>query len=80
MLAIKSEIAQSIAQTIKSINSNAELEASTVLDMLEYPPDEKMLTIGCCVYAQQPLHYKASNYLSSQQYYGTLLHFCVIML
>lgn len=42
MLAIKSEIAQSIAQTIKSINSNAELEASTILDMLEYPPDEKM--------------------------------------
>lgn len=42
MLAIKSEIAQSIAQTIKSINSNAELEASIILDMLEYPPDEKM--------------------------------------
>ena len=42
MLAIKSEIAQSIAQTIKGINASAELDASTILGMLEYPPDEKM--------------------------------------
>ena len=42
MLAIKSEIAQSIAQTIKGINTSAELDASTILGMLEYPPDEKM--------------------------------------
>ena len=42
MLAIKGEIAQSIAQTIKEINADAELDANTILGMLEYPPDEKM--------------------------------------
>ena len=49
MLAIKSEIAQSIAQIIKGINASAELEAATIFDMLEYPPDEKMgdLALPC---------------------------------
>ena len=49
MLAIKVEIAQSIAQIIKGINASAELEAATIFDMLEYPPDEKMgdLALPC---------------------------------
>ena len=42
MLAIKGQIAQSIAQIIKGINSQAEIDEATVLGMLEYPPDEKM--------------------------------------
>ena len=42
MLAIKGQIAQSIAQIIKGINAQAELDENNVLAMLEYPPDEKM--------------------------------------
>ena len=42
MLAIKGQIAQSIAQIINGINSQAEIDEATVLGMLEYPPDEKM--------------------------------------
>ena len=42
MLAIKGKIAQSIVQTIKGINEQAELDEKSILDMLEYPPDEKM--------------------------------------
>ena len=42
MLAIKGQISQSIAQIIKGINSQAEIDEATVLGMLEYPPDEKM--------------------------------------
>ena len=42
MLTIKGELAQSIAQIIKKINDQAELDAKSILDMLEYPPDEKM--------------------------------------
>ena len=42
MLKIKSEIAQNIAQTIQTINSEANLDAESILGMLEYPPDEKM--------------------------------------
>lgn len=42
MLTIKSEIAQNIAQTIQTINSEANLDAESILGMFEYPPDEKM--------------------------------------
>ena len=42
MLAIKGQISQNIAKVIKNINAQAELDESTVLGMLEYPPDEKM--------------------------------------
>ena len=42
MLTIKGELAQNIAQIIKKINDQAELDAKSILDMLEYPPDEKM--------------------------------------
>ena len=49
MLEIKKEIAQNIAQIIKNINSQAELGEQDILDMLEYPPDEKMgdLALPC---------------------------------
>ena len=42
MLAIKGELAQSIVQIIKKINETVELDDKSILDMLEYPPDEKM--------------------------------------
>ena len=42
MITIKSELAQSVAQIITNINSQAELDAKSILGMLEYPPDEKM--------------------------------------
>ena len=42
MITIKAELAQSIAQIITNINSQAELDAKSILGMLEYPPDEKM--------------------------------------
>ena len=42
MITIKSELAQSVAQIIKKINSQAELDTTSILGMLEYPPDEKM--------------------------------------
>ena len=42
MLAIKGQIAESIAKIIKNMNDQAELDEATVLSMLEYPPDEKM--------------------------------------
>ena len=42
MLVIKGELAQNIAQIIKKINDQAELDAESILGMLEYPPDEKM--------------------------------------
>jgi arginyl-tRNA synthetase len=42
MLVIKGELAQNIAQIIKKINDQAELDSKSILGMLEYPPDEKM--------------------------------------
>ena len=42
MLAIKGQISQNIANIIKGISAQAELDADTILGMLEYPPDEKM--------------------------------------
>ena len=49
MLEIKKEIAQNIAEIIKNINAQAELGEQDILDMLEYPPDEKMgdLALPC---------------------------------
>ena len=42
MLQIKGEIAQNIAQALKTINADITLEADDILSLLEYPPDEKM--------------------------------------
>ena len=49
MLEIKKEIAQNIAEIIKNINAQAELGEQDILDMIEYPPDEKMgdLALPC---------------------------------
>jgi hypothetical protein len=66
MLAIKGQIAQSIAQIIKGINSQAEIDEATVLGMLEYPPDEKMGDIASYINnLKEAFQYKDSLTFSS---------------
>ena len=40
MITIKNAISAKIAEILKTINADAGIEASTVREMLEYPPDE----------------------------------------
>ena len=49
MITIKNAISAKIAEILKTINADAGIEASTVREMLEYPPDEKMgdLALPC---------------------------------
>ncbi len=49
MLKIKKKIAEKIYKNIVKLASNAELDASTIADMLEYPPDAAMgdLALPC---------------------------------
>ena len=49
MISIKKMISQEIEKKIKNINSAAEISASDIEGMLEYPPDEKMgdLALPC---------------------------------
>ena len=49
MITIKSTISAKIAEILKTINADAAIEAETVREMLEYPPDEKMgdLALPC---------------------------------
>ena len=49
MLQIKKLISECVAESVKTINADAALEASDIASMLEYPPDEKMgdLALPC---------------------------------
>ena len=49
MISIKKTISEKIEKIIKTIKADAEIEASTICSMLEYPPDEKMgdLALPC---------------------------------
>ena len=49
MITIKNAISAKIAEILKTINADAGIEATTVREMLEYPPDEKMgdLALPC---------------------------------
>ena len=42
MIEIKKNISAQIADILKSVNINADISADDILNMLEYPPDEKM--------------------------------------
>ena len=49
MISIKKTISEKIEKIIKTIKADAEIDASTICSMLEYPPDEKMgdLALPC---------------------------------
>ena len=49
MLEIKISVAESIAQKINNIKPDAEIKATEIASMLEYPPDAKMgdLALPC---------------------------------
>ena len=49
MLQIKKMISECVAASVKTINADADLKASDIASMLEYPPDEKMgdLALPC---------------------------------
>ena len=49
MLQIKKMISECVAESVKTINADADLKASDIALMLEYPPDEKMgdLALPC---------------------------------